>query len=145
MTTTSSTLAAGKAIAGQGGNGKGGGRRGLRATLAAGVAILGCAAALTFGGLRAHDGAQTQPATSAATQQAPAGFILSPNGRTGPADEYLQGDLASALQSTQRTGPADEYNQAEGVITPQVTHGNGAADESDFDDISAGAMADDLA
>src|SRR3954447_12940003 len=61
MATTSSNLvagkalAAGKAAAGPGGDGTGGssGRGGRRAKLAAGVAILGCAAALAFGGLRA--------------------------------------------------------------------------------------------
>src|SRR4051794_40769976 len=68
MATTSSTLAAGKAIPGQGGNGKHG-RRGLRAKLAAGVVTLGCAAGLILGGLHVGDAARVQP--RAATQGAP--------------------------------------------------------------------------
>jgi hypothetical protein len=58
MATTSSNLVAGKALAGRGGNG--GGQYGLKAKLLAGVAILGCAATLMFGGIRAGDGAQGQ-------------------------------------------------------------------------------------
>ena len=126
MATTNSGLVAGKVITGHGSNG--GGRRGLRTTLAAGVVILGCVAALTFGGLRMHSGAQTQPAPSAAAQPA-ASVILSPIGRTGPADEYVQGGLTSVLPVMQRTGPADEYSQAESVVALRITHGNGAADE----------------
>ena len=63
MTTTISIRVAGKPSAGQGGDGTGGhnGRFGLRAKLAAGVMILGCAAALAFGVLRTEDTAQLQP------------------------------------------------------------------------------------
>lgn len=50
MATTSSTLVAGE-VARQGGSGSNG-RYGLKAKMAASVAILGCAAALAFGGLR---------------------------------------------------------------------------------------------
>src|SRR5690349_18158031 len=56
MATTSSTLVAGK-VASQGGNGNNGGY-GLKAKVTASVAILGCAAALAFGGLRGSEGAQ---------------------------------------------------------------------------------------
>ena len=66
MATTSSTLVAGKALASQGGNGNNG-RYGLKAKLAAGVAILGCAAALAFGGLRAGEGAQSPAVAPAIT------------------------------------------------------------------------------
>ena len=62
MATTSSNLVAGKALAGQGGNGNNG-RYGLKAKLMAGVAILGCAATLAFGGLQRADrpAPQVQP------------------------------------------------------------------------------------
>ena len=49
-----------------------GGRYGRRAKLLAGLAALGCAAALAFGGLRPSDTAQTPPAASALTAPAPA-------------------------------------------------------------------------
>ena len=61
MATTSGNLVAGTATAGQGGKGSHGGR-GWRAALAAGVVALGCAAALTLGGLRAGDGGRPQAA-----------------------------------------------------------------------------------
>src|SRR5829696_8883314 len=65
MTTTTSIRVAGKPSAGPGGDGTGGhnGRFGLRAKLAAGVMILGCAAALALGVLRTEDAAQLQPQT----------------------------------------------------------------------------------
>jgi hypothetical protein len=66
MATTSSTLAAGKAISGQGGNGNHG-RYGLKAKLAAGVAMLGCAAALAFGGLHSGERAQSPAMAPALT------------------------------------------------------------------------------
>ena len=66
MATTSGNLLAGTAINGQGGGGKGGRQNGLMTKVAAGVAALGCAAALVFGGLRggeeARTGAQSGPA-----------------------------------------------------------------------------------
>ncbi len=67
MATTSSTLVAGKALASQGGNGDNG-RFGLKAKLAAGIAVLGCAGALVFGGLKTADSAtpQAQPAVAPA-------------------------------------------------------------------------------
>jgi hypothetical protein len=58
MVTTSSNLVAGKAIRGRGGDGNG--RSGLKAKLAAGVAILGCAGAIAFGGLRPERAAPVQ-------------------------------------------------------------------------------------
>ena len=64
MATTSGNLMAGKAPASQGGNGSNG-RYSLKAKLAAGAAILGCAATLAFGGLRASDGAQSPPRAGA--------------------------------------------------------------------------------
>lgn len=65
MATTDGTLAAGEGQAGQGGNGRGR-RHGLRRRIATGLAVLGCAAALTLGGLRPADIAQAHPAASAA-------------------------------------------------------------------------------
>ena len=77
MATTSSNLTAGKIagkVANQGGN-RHDGRFGLKAKLATGVAILGCAAALAFGGLRGSEGAQS-PAV------APVAPAAQANGRT---------------------------------------------------------------
>ena len=65
MATTSSNLVAGKATSG--GRGGNGGRFGLRAKVAAGVATLGCAAALAFGGLHNGDAARRQPQAVPAT------------------------------------------------------------------------------
>jgi hypothetical protein len=59
MATTSSNLVAGK-VASQGGN-RNNGRYGIRAKLAAGVAILGLAAILAFGGAQRYHTAQSQP------------------------------------------------------------------------------------
>lgn len=70
MATTSGNLVAGKA-ASQGSNGNNG-RYGLKAKLAAGVAILGCAGALAFGGLRAERAAQPAPSVAPAASTAPA-------------------------------------------------------------------------
>jgi hypothetical protein len=154
MATTSSNLVAGKAagkVASQGGNGNNG-RYGLKAKLAAGVAILGCTAALVFGGVRLGNSSQSDTAPNAAVQQAASSYSLSPVGRTGPSDEYLQADFANALpipqrsgpadeytqgafaslpQAIVRTGPADEYTQADGATPAVVTHGTGPADEYD--------------
>ena len=63
MVTTSGNLVAGEAINGRGGDGNG--RSGLKAKLALGVALLGCAGALAFGGLRATSEAPSQAATGA--------------------------------------------------------------------------------
>jgi hypothetical protein len=63
MATTSEHLTAGAAIGGRGGDGKGG--VDLKARLAMGLAILGCAGALAFGGLRVADRPATQPAGEA--------------------------------------------------------------------------------
>ncbi len=59
MATTNGTLVAGKAIVGQGGDGRQHGRSGLRAKVAAGVMALGCTAALVLGGVRVVDTART--------------------------------------------------------------------------------------
>ena len=59
MATTSGNLVAGK-VASQGGNGRDG-RYGPKAKVATGLAILGCAAALAFGGAQRGDTAQFQP------------------------------------------------------------------------------------
>jgi hypothetical protein len=60
---------------GQGGNGSAGsnGRFGLRAQLAAGVAILGCAAALILGGMRAGHAAQPRAQVAPPATALPAG------------------------------------------------------------------------
>ncbi len=63
MVTTSGNLAAGTTINGQGGDGNG--RITLKAKLALGVALLGCAGTLAFGGLRATSEAPSQAATGA--------------------------------------------------------------------------------
>ena len=128
MATTSSNLRAGKAATGQGGNGKNG-RYGLKAKLAAGVAALGCAAALVFGGVQLTHSAQADPAANAAVQPAAGTSFLAPIGRTGPSDEYLQADFANTLPVAQRTGPADEYVQAEFAAVPRVIARTGPADE----------------
>src|SRR4051794_13797587 len=60
MATTSGNLAASKATSGRGGDGKRG-RFGLGAMLAAGVATLGCVAALVFGGGQAEQAVPVQP------------------------------------------------------------------------------------
>lgn len=65
MATTSSILAAGKALGGRQGNG-GNGRFSIRARILAGAAILGCAATLAIGGLRG-DGARQAPSGATAT------------------------------------------------------------------------------
>ena len=64
MATTSSNLVAGKALAGQGGN-RHNGRGGLKAKVALGMAALGCAGALAFGGLRPERSAPAQPPVAA--------------------------------------------------------------------------------
>src|SRR5688572_21739458 len=75
MATTSSIPVAGTVSAGQGGNGsdKRGGRFGLKAKLAASVAILGCAAALAFGGLRGEGATRAQPQAPPSSASLPAG------------------------------------------------------------------------
>ncbi len=74
MTPASSTLAADEAaMGGQGRHGTGE-RFGVRAKVAAGVAILGCAAALAFGGLRAGTAAPTRPAPAPPAQAATLGW-----------------------------------------------------------------------
>jgi hypothetical protein len=75
MATTISIRVAGKALNGQGSNGTGGnnGRLGLKAKLAAGVAILGCAATLLFGGVWATQTTQPQPQPSTSATSLPAG------------------------------------------------------------------------
>lgn len=115
MATTSSKLMAGK-VANQGSNGSSG-RNGLKAKLATGLAVLGCAAALTFGGVRLFTSAQSATATNPTVPQAASTHLLSPIGRTGPADEYLQAEFTPVRQVITRTGPADEYTQTEGVPT----------------------------
>ena len=68
MATTSGNLATSTALAaGQGGDGNRG-RYGLKAKLAAGVATLGCVAALAFGGAQAGRTAQVSPAAPAPAQ-----------------------------------------------------------------------------
>jgi len=93
MATTSSNLVAGKIagkVASQGGN-RNNGRIGLKAKVAAGVAILGCAATLAFGGLQAVDRSapQAQPVAApinvAQSQtQAGSGYL-----------EFSPGDISS--------------------------------------------------
>jgi hypothetical protein len=63
MANTSSTLASGTAMGAQGGKGNNG-RYGLRAKLAVGVAVVGCAAALTLGGARTSERAPVVPAAT---------------------------------------------------------------------------------
>lgn len=117
MATTSGTLVAGKAITGQGGDG-GDKRRGLWAKVAVSMAVLGCAAALTFGGLHAKNTAGSDTAAPV-VPQASINHRLSPVGRTGPSDEYVRADFANALPIAERTGPADEYMQGE--VTPSLS------------------------
>jgi hypothetical protein len=59
MATTSSNLVAGTALTGQGGKGNNN-RYGLKSKVLAGVAVLGCVAALVFGGLRSSHSGQSQ-------------------------------------------------------------------------------------
>lgn len=75
MTTTISIRVAGKPSAGQGDDGSGEkqGRRGFRAKLAAGVGILGCAAALALGGVWAGNATQHPPQPAPRTTILPAG------------------------------------------------------------------------
>jgi len=131
MATTSGKLAAGTASGGWGGNGKGGGRCALRVKVAAGVALLGCVAALAVGEGEARLGspAQAQPVARVAAQQVVVGGVFSPIGRTGPADEYLRGDFADIPHAPQRSGPADEYTQPADLPLSSATHGIGPADE----------------
>ena len=69
MATTSGNLVAGKANGGIGQRGNGNdGRSGIMTKLATGAAILGCAAALALGGLRANEGAQSSPVVSSARE-----------------------------------------------------------------------------
>ncbi len=69
MATTSSIRVAGKALTGQRGN-RAGGHYGLKSKVLAGVVILGCAATLAFGGLRAAHQAPSRPAADASASQA---------------------------------------------------------------------------
>lgn len=100
MTTTSSTLVAGKAagkaagtVASQGG---GNNRRyGLKAKLAAGVAILGCAAALAFGGLQATG----RPAPQAAPVAAPGNVAQSQTQAGNGYLEFSPGDVSSTAST----------------------------------------------
>jgi hypothetical protein len=73
VVTTGKNLTAGKAQARQSGNG-GNGRTGFWLKLATGVAIVGCATALTFGGLRSNEKAQ-EPQVAPAEQIAPGGVV----------------------------------------------------------------------
>ncbi len=109
MATTSGNAAVGTA-GGWRGNGRAG-RYGRKANVAMGLAILACAATLGFSGLRLRGAALPGPAASAAVVSASGHSVLSPLGRTGPSDEYLQADLANAFPIVQRTGPADEYDR----------------------------------
>jgi hypothetical protein len=90
MTTTISIRVAGKPGTGRGGDGSGGNnpRFGLRAKLATGVAILGCAAALTLGGVWIGNAAQTpsQPAPRATLLPAGTDDLATTHciGNTGP-------------------------------------------------------------
>jgi hypothetical protein len=94
MATTSSNLVAGKAISGQSGNGNNE-RSGLKAKLAAGVAILGCAAAVAFGGAKLTD----HPTPSAQSAAAPANVA---HAQTRPGNGYLEfapGDVSSSAST----------------------------------------------
>lgn len=64
MAITSGNLVAGKAINGSGKRGDDNGRFNLKAKLALGMAILGCAGALAFGGLRATSETPSQAAAA---------------------------------------------------------------------------------
>jgi hypothetical protein len=101
MATTSDKLATGKALAGQGGD-RNGGRYGLRVKLAAGVAILGCAGTLAFGGLRATDSGSTQPAIAPGVFT-PANVALA---RTLAGDGYLEFSVGEAAVAVPASGAA---------------------------------------
>jgi hypothetical protein len=58
-----------------------------KAKVTMGMAILGCAAALAFGGLRAANQAPRQPAASAAAAQAP-GSVVAPQSMPWPNNSY---------------------------------------------------------
>src|SRR5262245_32447060 len=73
MATTSSNLAAGKAIAGQPGNNNG--RSSLKAKVALGTLTLGCAAALALGGLRAAGQMRHQSQAAPVVASAPASGV----------------------------------------------------------------------
>ena len=93
MATTSSTLVAGKIagkVASQGGNGNNG-RIGLKAKVAAGAAILGCAAVLAFGGPQAMD----RPAPQAQPVAAPVNTALTQTQSGNGYQEFSPGDISS--------------------------------------------------
>ena len=131
MATTGGNLVAGKAagkVASQGGNGNNG-RFGLKAKLAAGIAILGCTAALVLAGCAwATPASPTRRRTRRCNRQR-AATASAQSGRAGPSDEYLQADFANALPIPQRSGPADEYTQGAFASLPQAIVRTGPADE----------------
>lgn len=98
MATTNGTLVAGKAI-GQGDKGNDG-RFGLRAKLTAGVATLGCAAALAVGGLWVND---TAPAR---TQVAPA----APLSQVRSVDQRERQRFLEQNQLPERTAPSADLD-----------------------------------
>jgi hypothetical protein len=122
MATTSSNLVASKALAGQGNNGRGG-RYGLKAKLAAGTAILGCAAALTFGGLwvAERSAPQVQPAI------APINVALAQTQAGSGYQEFSPSDLSSSV-GTVTSAPNVARTQTEaGVGYLEFQPGEGSA------------------
>jgi hypothetical protein len=93
------------------GNGKGIRQFDLKAKVAMGVAVLGCAAALAFGGLHAVDPAQGQPAASAATTQAPAG------GMSTPPMQLPNNSYADLIWELENSAPAASVPQQSGQLS----------------------------
>ena len=75
-----------------------------------------------------------------AAQQAVVSGVLGPLGRTGPADEYQRGDVASIPHDPQRSGPADEYTQPADLPLSSTIHGIGPADEYTQADYATGSV-----
>lgn len=108
MKTTISIRVAGRAIGEQDENGTGGdnGRFGLKAKLAAGMAILGCAATLIFGGLQLGNQGQRQSPAAPSAASLPAGTDdLATTGCIGTAGPF-------ACQSGQSLAGTDDFATA---------------------------------
>ena len=127
MATTSSNLVAGKALAGHGSNGNNG-RYGLKAKVMAGIAVLGCAAALAFGGLKSADNttSQSQPAAvpgnaALAQTQAGSGYLeFSPSDVSNIANPPSVAPNVAWTRSQAGTGFL-EFQTGDGVVVDTGT------------------------
>ena len=116
MAATSSNLAVGKAIGEQSGDDSKG-RYGLMAKLMAGVAIVGCAAALAFGGLQAENDAQAR------VQSGPVASQYESNGALSAAQQrFLEENyhLSGGTSPLATTSAEMQYFLEENLVLPSA-------------------------